>query len=76
MTVKKIVIHRTSCRACGEMFSALSSKEAKNKHKKHIKECKMLLFWEKANKILERVLTAKEVAELLRIKIKSRRGGK
>ena len=63
--MKKLIIHRVSCRACGEMFCASSLKKAKDKHQQHIKSCKILSFWEKANKILGRELTQEEVDKLM-----------
>lgn len=64
---KEIAIFTVSCRVCGEKFSALSLNKAKDKHHEHIKECRILSFWEKANKILDRELSAKEVFKLLGI---------
>ena len=61
----KIAIYKVSCRACGEGFSALSLKKAKDEHQRHVRKCKVLRFWKKANKILGQELTLKEVAKLL-----------
>jgi len=71
--VKQITIHRVSCNACGEIFCGTTQKKALCKHKIHIKKCKVLRFWEEANKILGRELSLIEVNELLGIKHKALR---
>jgi len=67
--MKQITIHRVSCQGCGEMFCARTQKEAIRKHKAHVDgKCRILNFWQKANKILGRELTRLEVIELLNLK--------
>ena len=68
--LNKIIMQRVSCRICGEIFCGTTPEKAKAKHAGHIKDCKILKFWEKTNKILGKELTAKEVFELLGIKRK------
>lgn len=61
-----ITIHGVSCQACGEMFRAGTQKEAKRKHQAHVDgKCKIINFWQKANKILGRELTHSEVIKLM-----------
>lgn len=67
--MKQITIHRVSCQICGEMFCSTTQKGAVRKHKIHVdKKCKILRFWEDANKILGRELTYSEVMKLLGMK--------
>ena len=70
-----IEIHRVSCRACEEIFCGRTLEEAKEKHRQHIKKCETIIalekidrFTKKAEKILGRELTRKEVFKLLGIK--------
>lgn len=76
----EIKIHRVSCRACDEIFYGKTLKEAKEKHKKHTKECPIIQAWkkvarfhEKAEKILGKKLTTQDVLEMLGIKRKKKR---
>ena len=71
----KITIYQVKCRACNKMFGGMTLKEAKAKHKEHIKDCetikvleKVHRFWKKAEKILGRKLKYNEVCKLLGIK--------
>lgn len=52
--------------ACGEIFCAKTQKGAIRKHKTHVGgKCKILNFWQEANKILDRELTWSEVVKLM-----------
>ena len=75
--MKKIVIHRVSCRACDEIFNGATPKEAEDKHCQHIKTCqaiktleKVERFRKKAEKILGRKMTFLEASKLVRVKWK------
>jgi len=70
--MKKVVIHRFSCRACNEVFCGLTLEEAKKKHQEHIKTCDIILglekiegFRRKCEEILGRKMTFKEASKLL-----------
>ena len=64
--MKKITIYNVSCTACGEVFCVQTRKAAMRKHKAHVNgHCKIINFWQEANKILGRELTASEIGKLL-----------
>ncbi|KKL85131.1 hypothetical protein LCGC14_1957810 [marine sediment metagenome] len=63
---------RVSCRACGEIFKGLTRREARKKHKQHVKTCesikaieKVERFRKEAEKILGRKMTFLEACYLL-----------
>ena len=73
--VKKILIHRVSCRGCDEIFNGVTPKEAEDKHRQHIKTCQAIIalqkverFRKKAEKILGRKVTFLEAAKLVGVK--------
>ena len=75
--MKKIIIHRVSCRACNETFNGATPKEAEDKHRQHIKTCQAIIalekverFRKKAEKILGRKVTFLEAAKLSKAKWK------
>lgn len=68
----KIEIFRIKCRGCDKIFCASTLKQAKEKHKVHIKKCPTIIglkkaarFQKKAEKILGRKLSFREVLYIL-----------
>ena len=70
--MKKLYIHRVSCRACDEIFSGLTFEEVTEKHQEHIKNCdaikaleKVEKFRKEAEEVLGRKMTFSEATKLV-----------